>query len=136
MQEIHEQEDLLRVLVHSLCPSIYGHEVVKAALLLTIFGGNGNSHLRSNPHMLIVGDPGLGKSQMLKTCTDVVPRGIYVCGTSSTNTGLTVSVTKENSEYSLDSGALLLSDTGVCCIDEFDKMSLSQQDVRLIQLIL
>lgn len=129
MQDIHEQEDILRLFVHSLCPYIYGQEIVKAGLLLTMFGGNSNSHQRSNPHILIVGDPGLGKSQMLKASADVAPRGLYVCGTTSTNTGLTVSVTKENGEYSLDAGVLLLSDTGTCCIDEFDKMSLSQQDV-------
>lgn len=59
----------------SLCPNIYGHEIVKAGLLLALFGGTKSDTVRAEPHILIVGDPGLGKSQMLRACTNVAPRG-------------------------------------------------------------
>lgn len=130
MQEIHAKTDLFRLLVHSFCPNIYGHEIIKAGLLLSLFTGNEKTKQRSNSHILIIGDPGLGKSQMLKACSNVAPRGMYICGTTSTNTGLTVSVTRQSEgEYALEAGALLLSDCGTCCIDEFDKMTQSQQSV-------
>lgn len=61
--------------MQSLCPTIYGNELIKAGLLLALFGGTSNAHSRSHSHVLMVGDPGLGKSQMLKACTNIAPRG-------------------------------------------------------------
>lgn len=67
------------MLVHSLCPSIFGHEAVKAGLVLGLLGGteyeNGS---RSNPHILVVGDPGLGKSQLLQAAAHAAPRGLFL----------------------------------------------------------
>lgn len=64
-------------MVHSLCPSIYGHEIVKAGLILSLFGGNvEHFELRENIHILVVGDPGLGKSQMLQACARIAAKGI------------------------------------------------------------
>ncbi|CAF0865720.1 unnamed protein product [Adineta ricciae] len=135
IQQIQQQRNVLKLLVHSLCPSIYGHELVKAALLMALFGGlvrgeDGASHIpiRSDPHILIVGDPGLGKSQLLHACVSVAPRGVYVCGTSSTQSGLTVTLHKDkDGELMLDAGALVMAHQGCCCIDEFDKMVTQQQ---------
>lgn len=135
IRQIQQQKNVLKLLVHSLCPSIYGHELVKAALLMALFGGfvrgeDGISHIpiRSDPHILIVGDPGLGKSQLLHACISVAPRGVYVCGTSSTQSGLTVTLHKDkDGEFMLDAGALVMAHQGCCCIDEFDKMVTQQQ---------
>lgn len=111
-------------MVQSLCPQIYGHERVKAGLLLALFGGTKSELGRAESHVLVVGDPGLGKSQMLQACTNVTPRGVYVCGNTSTGSGLTVTmVRKVAGEFSLEAGALMLANQGCCCIDEFDKMS-------------
>ncbi|XP_037079665.1 DNA helicase MCM8-like [Pollicipes pollicipes] len=133
--ELHDRADTFRLLVHSLCPGIYGHEMVKAGLLLGLFGGttrpagsNQDLHVRGDPHILLMGDPGLGKSQLLQACAAVAPRGVYVCGNTSTTSGLTVTLTREkHNDYLLEAGALVLADQGCCCIDEFDKMSSQYQ---------
>jgi DNA helicase MCM8 len=140
IKEIHEDKDTLKLLVGSLCPTIYGHEVIKVGLLLGLFGGcqdfTDNHHkvslsIRGNPHILVVGDPGLGKSQMLQAAANCAPRGVYVSGNTTTSSGLTVTMTKDGSanEYALEAGALVLGDQGCCCIDEFDKMGSQHQSL-------
>ncbi|XP_043234819.1 DNA helicase MCM8-like [Amphibalanus amphitrite] len=133
--EVHDRPDTLRLLVQSLCPAIYGHHMVKAGLLLGLFGGTTRPaggaqelHVRGDPHVLMMGDPGLGKSQLLQACAAVAPRGVYVCGNTSTTSGLTVTLTREkHNDYLLEAGALVLADQGTCCIDEFDKMTAQYQ---------
>jgi DNA helicase MCM8 len=84
--------------------------------------------VRSDPHVLVVGDPGLGKSQLLRACANIAPRGVYVCGNSTTTAGLTVSLSRESGDdFALEAGALLCAHNGCCCIDEFDKMGNQQQ---------
>lgn len=128
------------LLVRSICPSIIGHDMVKAGILLGLLGGtppvnsgvqntSAGMTIRSNVHVLIVGDPGMGKSQMLLAAAQVVTRSVYVGGNTASTTGLTVSMTKESSgEVGIEAGALVLADQGVCLIDEFDKMERNHQD--------
>ncbi|XP_072024490.1 DNA helicase MCM8-like [Amphiura filiformis] len=131
IQEIQAQKQLFQLIVGSLCPAIYGHELVKTGLILGLFGGShkfvndkNRIPVRGDPHILVVGDPGLGKSQMLQAASNIAPRGVYVCGNTTTTSGLTVTLSKDGNsgDYSLEAGALVLGDQGCCCIDEFDKM--------------
>ncbi|KAJ2646941.1 DNA replication licensing factor mcm8 [Coemansia sp. RSA 1250] len=133
IREVYKEPQLFRLLVHSFCPGIFGHEMVKAGIMLALFGARkrtaidrGSIDIRSDSHVLVVGDPGLGKSQMLSAVGQVAPRGVYVCGTSGISTsGLTVTLVKESGsgDFALEAGALVLSDMGCCAIDEFDKVS-------------
>ncbi|KAM4695002.1 DNA helicase MCM8 isoform 2-T2 [Discoglossus pictus] len=136
IQEIQAEENLLKLIVNSLCPTIYGHELVKAGLSLALFGGcqkyvddKNRIPIRGDPHILVVGDPGLGKSQMLQAVCNVAPRGVYVCGNTTTTSGLTVTLSRDSAtgDFGLEAGALVLGDQGICGIDEFDKMGNQHQ---------
>ncbi|XP_068918882.1 DNA helicase MCM8 isoform X1 [Petaurus breviceps papuanus] len=136
IQEIQSEENLFKLIVNSLCPVIFGHELVKAGLALALFGGcqkyvddKNRIPVRGDPHILVVGDPGLGKSQMLQAVCNVAPRGVYVCGNTTTSSGLTVTLSKDSTsgDFALEAGALVLGDQGICGIDEFDKMGNQHQ---------
>ncbi|KAJ2615288.1 hypothetical protein H4S08_001315 [Coemansia sp. RSA 1365] len=140
IRKVYKEPKLFRLLVHSFSPAIFGHEMVKAGIMLALFGARkrlgserGSIDIRSDLHVLVVGDPGLGKSQMLTAVGQIAPRGVYVCGTSGISTsGLTVTLVKEagSGDFALEAGALVLSDMGCCAIDEFDKGTQASQYVQ------
>lgn len=97
IHHIRDSPNPFKLLINSICPHIYGHQYVKAGLLLALFGGaqrNSESSGRTSIHALIVGDPGLGKTHMLQACANVAPRGIYVSGNTTTVAGLTVALNR------------------------------------------
>jgi replicative DNA helicase Mcm len=118
-------------IVMSLAPSIKGMEEEKEAIALQLFGGLEKRHpdgvrVRGDIHCLLVGDPGVAKSQLLRYIADVAPRGIYTSGKGATAAGLTAAAVKDDfagGRWVLEAGMLVLADGGMAVIDELDKMS-------------
>ena len=119
-----------RRIVRSIAPSIYGMETIKEALASVLFGGVSRvapdgMKQRGDSNVLLVGDPGVAKSQMLQYIARLAPRGLLTSGKASSAAGLTAAVVRDpdSGEFTLEAGALVLADRGVCLIDEFDKMN-------------
>ncbi|MBS3169636.1 minichromosome maintenance protein MCM [Candidatus Woesearchaeota archaeon] len=134
-KELHEIEQIakdpqvLQRLVESIAPSIYGHEKIKEALVLQLAGGCRKIRpdgvaTRGDMHMLLIGDPGSGKSQLLKRLSKIAPKARFTSGKGSTGAGLTASVVKDEflGGWSLEAGTLVLANQGFAIIDEMDKM--------------
>lgn len=131
IKEIAASENLWNILVQSIAPSIFGYEEIKKAILLQMVGGlkkirPDGTKVRGDIHILLVGDPGTAKSQLLKYVSMISPKGKYVSGKGASAVGLTATVVRDEflkGGWSLEAGALVLSSGGICCIDEFDKIS-------------
>nr|PVC49749.1 DNA replication licensing factor [Theileria orientalis] len=133
IEELNKDVNVYERLAYSIAPEIYGHQDVKKALLLQLVGGCGvvkgdGGFIRGNIHILLLGDPGVAKSQLMKRVCAISSRGIYTTGKGSSSSGLTAAIIKDPAtvhdigDTMLEGGALVLASGGVCCIDEFDKM--------------
>ena len=134
---LSKQEDIFELLCNSLAPEVYGYETIKKGLILQLFEGNRplNDIFKSDMmdrwtiHILLIGDPGIGKSQLIQSVKKRAPKNITISGTNTSQAGLTVSTVKDEltGTWTMEAGATVLADTGVLCIDEYDKLSPSAQ---------
>ncbi len=128
--ELSKDPDFVKKAIQSIAPGIYGHDEVKEAILLQFVGGVKKSRedgvvTRGDIHILLVGDPGAGKSQLLKRAQVVAPKARYVSGKGASGAGLTAAVVRDEfmGGWALEAGALVLANGGICLIDELDKMT-------------
>ncbi|MEM5792844.1 MAG: minichromosome maintenance protein MCM [Candidatus Aenigmatarchaeota archaeon] len=135
IKRLANDEKIYEKLVASLAPSMYGLEIVKLAVILQMFGGvphilPDGTRIRGDIHILLIGDPAVGKSQLLKLASEMIPRGKYVSGKGVTGAGLTAAVVKDEQfmgGWVLEAGALVLANNSLVSIDEFEKMSKEDQ---------
>jgi replicative DNA helicase Mcm len=129
IEKLAKEPRIQRKIARSIAPTIYGREALKMACALSLFAGTrkkkpDGGYKRGDIHVLFVGDPGTGKSEILKSAIDISPRGIYTSGKGSTAVGLTAAVIKDTDtgQMNLEAGAVVLANGGIAAIDEFDKM--------------
>ncbi|MFH1400624.1 MAG: minichromosome maintenance protein MCM [Nanoarchaeota archaeon] len=129
IKDLGNNPRVLTMLTESIAPGIYGHDKVKEALVLQLLSGvrkvrEDGSITRGDIHILLIGDPGSGKSQLLRRAAFVAPKSRFVSGKGASGAGLTAAVVKDDflKGYALEAGALVLANNGLCCLDELDKM--------------
>jgi len=128
IKSLSTNPDIYDRLVDSFAPHIQGHSIIKEAILLLVVGSTqrllqDGAKIRGDINIFLVGDPGTAKSEMLKFCARIAPRGLYTSGRGSTAAGLTAAVVRDKTGIMmLEAGAVVLGDQGLVCIDEFDKM--------------
>lgn len=129
-RKLSQEKGIIDKIIASMAPSIYGHKDIKTALACSLFGGvpknvNGKHSIRGDINVLLLGDPGTAKSQILKYAEKTANRAVFATGQGASAVGLTASVRKDpiTREWTLEGGALVLADKGTCLIDEFDKMN-------------
>ncbi|GAB7009596.1 minichromosome maintenance protein MCM [Halorubrum trueperi] len=134
--ELSNREDIYDAMVESIAPAIYGYEEEKLAMILQLFSGvtkhlPDGSRIRGDLHMLLIGDPGTGKSQMISYVENIAPRSVYTSGKGSSAAGLTAAAVRDDfgdgQQWSLEAGALVLADKGIAAVDELDKMDSSDR---------
>ncbi len=129
IKELAKRPDIYDILVRSIAPSIKGYETVKLAIVLQLFGGVSRvnpdgTRVRGDIHILLVGDPSVAKSQILRAVKQIAPRAVLTTGYSSSGAGLTVTAVKgEDGKWTIEAGALVLADRGIALIDELEKMN-------------
>jgi len=127
IRELSKDPEIHNKIIHSLAPSVYGYEHIKEAIMYLLFGGTAKHFpditIRGNLNVLMLGDPGTAKSQLLQYVSKIAPRGLYTSGRGTTAAGLTAAVLRDKAGgMTLEAGALVLADQGVAAIDEMDKM--------------
>ncbi|KAG2730841.1 hypothetical protein G9P44_005990 [Scheffersomyces stipitis] len=129
-RRLSQEKGIIDKIISSMAPSIYGHKDIKTAIACSLFGGvpkdvNGKHSIRGDINVLLLGDPGTAKSQILKYAEKTANRAVFATGQGASAVGLTASVRKDpiTREWTLEGGALVLADKGTCLIDEFDKMN-------------
>ncbi len=126
VKELAKQPNIYNTLVFNVAPSLHGMDLEKEACLLAMVGGVkkelGDINRRDCIHVLMVGDPSMGKSQLLKAVSGLAPSGYYSSGKGTSTAGLTAAVIKEDNDWLVFAGVMVLADKGVACIDEIDKM--------------
>ena len=129
--ELSNESDIYEKMVASMAPSIYGYEQEKLAIIMQLFSGvtkhlPDGSRTRGDLHMLLIGDPGTGKSQLLQYVRNLAPRSVYTSGKGSSSAGLTAAAVRDDfgdgQQWTLEAGALVLADQGIAAVDELDKM--------------
>ncbi|NPA76174.1 MAG: minichromosome maintenance protein MCM [Candidatus Diapherotrites archaeon] len=130
IKELAKDPEIYEKLKKSIAPTIYGHDDIKEAVALQLFGGvkkelPDGTHIRGNIHILLMGDPGTGKSQILRHAAKIAPKSIYVAGKTASGAGLTATAEKDEmgeGGWVIKAGALVLASGGVAAVDEFDKI--------------
>lgn len=139
IKEMAKDPWLTRKIIQSIAPAIRGHEMVKEAIALQLFGCDlveltDGTRIRGDSHVLLVGDPGTAKSQLLKWVAEVAPRSVYTSGKKTTGAGLTAAAVRDElmgGGWTLEAGALVIADGGIASIDEFEKMDAEEAGALL-----